>query len=271
MVEKPMYFYIVSKPLAWFENCSVEYHISFRQPPSVFVDLISTAGAPPKETGIQTRQSFGQDLRDDFSSSTSDTSPYIHQTIQTVLRKTPALCNAGIACWLVHSLHLKVGLRCSPGAYRSPSSFVQIISWVPVMGFGSQKLIPCCFVGLGKAFKMVLILPESRSALKIHPICVILCKSAVSPGVKSGISSYLIPLAAITSPVTWNIVPLLSFMFTSTQTPTWYRFSGSSGSRATESSSGTKTRYQPCRGFECKGDKSPSWVMFFDFECDVRR
>lgn len=53
-------------------------------------------------------------------------------TNQAVSRKIPASRNAGIACRLVHSLHLNVGLRVSAGPYGSPFSLVHINSCLPV-------------------------------------------------------------------------------------------------------------------------------------------
>lgn len=144
-------------------------------------------------------------------------------------------------------MHLKMGLRCSPGAYGSPSCLVQIMSCLPVLGFFCQKLRPCCLVGVGRGRRTSEFLPESKSALETYPMAVIVCNFPDWPGVQPRRSSYLMPLALIMSPVTWYSRPLRSFGSCSTNTPSWYRFTGSSGSGAAESISVLKTRYQTSR------------------------
>lgn len=83
----------------------------------------------------------------------SSWTPGVYAGLFTSIRRER---KAGIACWSVHSLHLKVGRRRSLGPYASPFSFVQMISCLPVFGFFTQKSSPCCLDRVGKALAVSL-------------------------------------------------------------------------------------------------------------------
>lgn len=140
---------------------------------------------------------------------------------QIVLTRIPLERSAGIAYSAVHSLHLNTGLLCSPGPYNSPLSCVQTNSCLPATPSTSQKLIPCCLVGLGKHLKTSATAPESKSSLRTHPTFVIRCTGPSWPGFQDSLTSYRFPLAAMMSPVTLKRVPRPVAGSVSMKMPSW--------------------------------------------------